>query len=227
MPIAVWETLEGHPIGAYRIRVREEGAARAAGQRYLAFYLERDGILSDRPVLRGLYAEPRPQPIPGWLDGFVRNPIPLGGEPVALDEPTLAAFFQAVGRLIPPGGWLALAYETFGETQAIHQETEQALRLGIPPILTPLGMCLFYAGCAFPIRDWSIAEGWREGPRKLQGFRPREEARYRQRLEALREEVQSFLRRTEGVARPEFQRARQRAERWLSRWISPPDPDGR
>ena len=216
MPPPGWETLDGLSIGAYRIRVQEDGSSGMAGQRYLAFHLEREGIRSDRPVLRGLYAEPRPRPIPGWLDGFFRNPITFQGEQVELDESDLQAFFQAIGRLIPPGGWLALAYETFGETQAIHQETEQALRLGIPPILTPLGMCLFYARCAFPIRDWSIAEGWREGPRKLQGFKPREAAHHRRRVEDLREEIQAFLRRTEGLTRPEFMRARRRAEQLLA-----------
>lgn len=71
MPSPGWETLEGLSIGAYQIRVREEGSAGTAGQRYLAFYLEREGIRSDRPILRGLYAEPRPRPIPGWLEARV------------------------------------------------------------------------------------------------------------------------------------------------------------
>ncbi|WP_376788765.1 DUF1122 family protein [Thermoflexus sp.] len=221
MPSPRWETLDGLSIGAYRIQVREEGSAGTAGQRYLAFYLEREGLRSDRPILRGLYAEPRPRPIPGWLDGFFRNPIPFQGQLVELNDADLQEFFRAIGTLIPPGGWLALAYETFGESLAIHQETEQALRLGVPPILTPLGMCLFYADCAFPIRDWSIAEGWREGPRKLQGFRPREEAHYRRRAEALREEIQAFLRRTQGSTRPEFLRARHRAEQLLAAWLPP------
>ncbi|GBD08323.1 hypothetical protein HRbin22_00557 [Candidatus Thermoflexus japonica] len=220
MPPSGWENLDGLPIGAYRVRVQEEGTAGTAGQRYLAFYLEREGARSERPILRGLYAEPRPRPIPGWLDGFFRNPIPFRGNPVELGEPDLQEFFRAIGALIPPGGWLALAYETFGEPLAIHQETEQELRLGVPPILTPLGMCLFYARCAFPIRDWSIAEGWREGPRKLQGFKPREEAHYRRRLEELREEVQAFLRRTQGSARSKFLRARHRAEQLLAMWPS-------
>lgn len=217
-----WETLDGLPIGPYRLRVREEGAARTAGQRYLAFYLEREGIPSDRPILRGLYAAPSPRPIPGWLDGFFRHPISFRGEPTELGEPHLRTFFRIVGRLIPPGGWLALAYETFGEAQPIHRETEQALRLGVPPILTPLGMCLFHAGCAFPIRDWSIAEGWREGPRKLQGFRPRDRAHYERRSDELWEEIRAFLRRTEGSPQPEFERARRRAEELIARGTMDP-----
>lgn len=213
-----WRDLDGRPVGPYRIRVVEQGPAQAAGQRHLAFYLEREGIRSSRPVLRGLYAEPRPRPIPGWFDGFFRNPVSFVGEEVRLEEPFLRDFFRAVGRLIPPGGWLALAYETFGEAQEIHQETEQALRLGIPPILTPLGRCLLYAGCAFPIRDWSIAEGWREGPRKLQGFRPRDRSLYERRVAELWEEIRSFLRRAAGSERPEFQAARRQVEELLSLW---------
>ncbi len=216
-----WEALDGFVIGPYRIRVQEEGPAATAGQHYLAFYLEREGMRSDRPILRGLYAMPRPRPIPGWFDGFFRYPLAFQGEVIELDDAQLRTFFRAVGRLIPPGGWLALAYETFGESQAIHQETEQALRLGVPPILTPLGMCLFYARCAFPIRDWSIAEGWREGPRKLQGFKPREETHYWRRADELWEEIRTFLRRTEGATRLEFLHARRRVEELLSLWTSP------
>lgn len=215
-----WEALDGCTIGPYRIRVQEEGPAATAGHHYLAFYLEREGTRSDRPILRGLYATPSPRPIPGWFDGFFRYPLTLQGEAIELDDAQLRTFFRAVGRLIPPGGWLALAYETFGESQAIHQETEQALRLGVPPILTPLGMCLFYARCAFPIRDWSIAEGWREGPRKLQGFKPREEAHYRRRADELWEEIRTFLRRTEGATQLEFLRARRRVEVLLALWAS-------
>ncbi len=220
MSSSSWEALDGLPVGAYRIRIREEGSAGTAGHRYLAVYLERGGIRSDQPILRGLYAAPRPQPIPGWLDGFFRNPIAFHGEPVELEDADLRSFFRAIGFLIPPGGWLALAYETFGEAQAIHQETEQALRLGIPPILTPLGMCLFYARCAFPIRDWSIAEGWREGPRKLLGFKPRDETHYKRRANDLQEEIRAFWQRTEGSTRSEFLGARRRAEVLLSSWES-------
>jgi hypothetical protein len=215
-----WETLDGVMAGDYRIRVREEGRSVTAGQRYVAFYLEREGLLSERPILRGLSAGPRPQPIPGWLDGFFQNPVRFQGVPVELPERVVRAFFRRIGELIPPGGWLGLAYETFGESQLIHRETEQALRLGIPPILTPLGMCLFYAGCAFPIRDWSIAEGWREGPRKLQGFKPRDRERYLDVVDALWEENRAFLRRTEGTSRPEFAAARRRVEDLLSLWSS-------
>ncbi len=216
MAVPNWEALDGLEIGAYRIRVQDEGPAATVGQRRLAFYLEHGGGRADPPILRGLYAEPRPRPIPGWFDGFFRPQVVVHGRAVALDAAQLSTLFHAVGRLIPPGGWLALAYETFGEAHAIHQETEQALRLGVPPVLTPLGMCLLHARCAFPIRDWSIAEGWREGPRKLQGFKPRDAAHHRRRAEELREEIRSFLQRTEGTTRPELLSARRRAEEVLS-----------
>jgi hypothetical protein len=55
---------------------------------------------------------------------------------------------------------------------------------------------MFRAGCR-SFRDWYISEGGREGPRKLQGFKPLDEAIARERTAALRRQVEELLARPE------------------------------
>ena len=66
------------------------------------------------------------------------------------------------------------------------------LPLGSPPVVTPLGYRLFQAGVR-SYRDWYISEGGREGPRKLQGFKPLNEEIAREKTAALLAEVQAVL----------------------------------
>jgi hypothetical protein len=52
--------------------------------------------------------------------------------------------------------------------QKIHADTVRSLSLGVPPAVTPLGHLLFKGGFQY-IKDWYLAEGGFEGPRKLWG----------------------------------------------------------
>jgi len=73
--------------------------------------------------------------------------------------------FKLIGSIIPAGGQLMVSYE---DQENIHLETASSLSMGIPPCLTPLGFLIFKAGFSF-IKDWYLAEGGYEGPRKLWG----------------------------------------------------------
>jgi hypothetical protein len=72
------------------------------------------------------------------------------------------------------------------------------LTLGYPPATSPIGYLMFQVGCR-SYRDWYISEGGREGPRKLQGFRPLNEEIAAEKTRQLREEVLSFLSRPENT----------------------------
>lgn len=73
--------------------------------------------------------------------------------------------FRALGESIPPGGHMMVSYE--GD-QRIQEETLRGHSAGVPPDATPLGLLLFLSG--FPlVKDWYLAEGGMEGPRKLWG----------------------------------------------------------
>ena len=58
---------------------------------------------------------------------------------------------------------------------------------------TPLGATLRSVGCGAAFRDWYIPEGGREGPRKLQGFRPVDGDHERRRAAEMVEALKSFL----------------------------------
>ena len=70
-----------------------------------------------------------------------------------------------MSRIIPAGGHLMVSYE---DNDAIHRQTDRALTSGVPPVLTPLGYLLFVSGFRL-VKNWYLAEGGHEGPRKLWG----------------------------------------------------------
>jgi hypothetical protein len=96
--------------------------------------------------------------------------------------------FCSLAELLPPGGHLMCEYESPGRA-----ETLTALAQGVPPILTPLGFTLFRAGCGAGFKDWYMAEGWTEGPRKLQGFKSLGPAWWADKARALAQELLDFL----------------------------------
>jgi hypothetical protein len=59
-------------------------------------------------------------------------------------------------------------------------------------VTTPLGYRLFQAGVR-SYRDWYIPEGGREGPRKLQGFKPLNDEISREKTAALVAEVNAVM----------------------------------
>lgn len=73
--------------------------------------------------------------------------------------------FGLLGETIPRGGHLMVSYE--GE-QEVHRDTLRELAEGVPPSATSLGHLLFFAGFRH-VKDWYLAEGGMEGPRKLWG----------------------------------------------------------
>jgi hypothetical protein len=80
----------------------------------------------------------------------------------------MSELFQSLAQLIPPGGHLMVSYEG---ADPLQRETDQALSAGVPPVLTPLGFFLFLSGFRL-VKNWYLAEGGHEGPRKLWGEKP-------------------------------------------------------
>ncbi len=210
------EALDGVEIDGSVLRLGELKAASYAEQHHFELHLERDGAVTDRPVLHGLASAGRPSAhIPGWIDGGYGGVAVYPDDRLTLSDAGLERpLFQAIGYTLAPGGWLGLAYETFGEDTPLLRETRRALDLGVPPVATPIGLLLHHAGCGLHIRNWYISEGWREGPRKLQGYRPSNEESRAKHAAETRERLQTFLA-AEGSA-PELEAARERAREVLA-----------
>jgi hypothetical protein len=121
--------------------------------------------------------------------------------------------FRFLGQLIPPGGHLMVEYESEGQ-----RLTERMLTLGVSPVATPLGYLLFLSGCGASFRDWYISEGGREGPRKLQGFKPLDEEDACRKARSMAEELRRFLTRAPRKEHRQWERpARRLARKVLER----------
>lgn len=151
---------------------------------------EPNGELSLGPVFAGLFSAGRAsQNIQGWVDGdYFETTVFPHGRNVSLSESLLdTELFKVLGCLVPQGGSFMVSYSLFSKESKIHRETRRGLDRGYPPAVTPLGFLLFLAGCGMGFKDWYFAEGGREGPEKLQGFKAIDS-------EAAREKAEEMLR---------------------------------
>ena len=154
------------------------GPRNNVGSTYFRLYLRSDDLGRPRePVVFGMQNSGR---YPGfnWVEVLEwRDDLPLDDGRTAQVPPGIERLiFQRLAELVPPGGHLMAEYDS-----ASRSMTAKALALRVPPAGTPLGATLTAAGCGVAFRDWYIAEGGREGPRKLQGFRALDDEHERRR----------------------------------------------
>jgi hypothetical protein len=178
--------LQGLPLGDWRL-LALLGPKNNVGARYFQLFLVGErGHLSGEPIVFGMHNS-GPYPGYNWLEVVRYQPAPRLGEATA----DLRAagqelpLFQALAELVPPGGHLMVEYESPAQ-----KESERILTLDYPPVTSPLGYLLFSAGCR-SFRDWYISEGGREGPRKLQGYKPLNAEIEAERVAVLRRQVAS------------------------------------
>ena len=180
--------LQGLPLGPYRLLVLLGPKNNVGSRYYQLFLVDQAGRLSEEPVAFGLHNS-GPYPGYNWLEVVRYQPAPATGceaadlRAAAQEE----ALFRALAELVPPGGHLMVEYDSPAQRQS-----ERILTLDYPPVTSPLGYLLFRAGCR-SFRDWYISEGGREGPRKLQGYKPLNEKLAKERTAALRRQVQELL----------------------------------
>jgi hypothetical protein len=160
---------------------------------------ERSGGLSVDPVFAGLFsAGRRSQTIHGWVDGDFFDFVLFSDRArFSLSEFALdIELFKLLGGLVPPGGSFMVSYSLFSKEARVHRETKLGLDRGYPPVVTPLGVLLFGAGCGMSFKDWYFAEGGREGPEKLQGYKPLDSEVAKQRADSALRELRAFVQRT-------------------------------
>lgn len=182
-------SLDGEELAGHRLRVLL-GPTSRFGARYFALYLnDPNGRPSREPVLNGLHNS-GPLPSYNWIEVAETNDrvtLTDGGH-VDIGEIDLERLFALLRRLLPPGGHLMVEYDS-----PQRAETARALALGVPALATPLGEMLFRVGFGAHLKDWQIAEGGREGPRKLQAYKsPSPEDTHRWEQGAIRQ-LKAFL----------------------------------
>ena len=165
------------------------GPRTAVGAQEFRCYLASELGQPIDPVVRGLHSSGR---FPGecWVEVVEYRHI-LGmpdGSTVEVPEGIERLIFAAIATLVPPGGHLLAEYDSPSRAP-----TARALEGRVPPAATPLGATLRAAGVGDAFRDWYIAGGGREGPRKLQGFRAVDEAHARTRGIEMLAELRAFL----------------------------------
>lgn len=179
--------LQGRSIGTYEIQLELEPLRYRGGWTHFSLFLkDQEGrITSQRipsgelvatPVLEGVHSRGG-RGVKGWIEvgdyfpdflfqgrGLSPKTGHLSGE--GLDR----SIFRLLGQCVPPGGHLMFAYEVSYDS-SFHRETQENLIKGIPPVSTAQGELLFHAGFRL-VKDWYLAEGGHEGPRKLWGEKP-------------------------------------------------------
>jgi hypothetical protein len=168
---------------------------RVSWQRHFEVYLERHGRVSGTPSVSGIYSAGNVSlKAPGWMDVNYRSKVRLDDSIIEMSGSSgERELFEALGRAIPEGGSMMIAYRMFVGEEEIHRVTRDALDAGIPPVLTPLGRLMFRADCGWAFKDWYIAEGGREGPEKLQGFKLESEEDRAASAARLAGDLQQFL----------------------------------
>jgi hypothetical protein len=185
--------VQGQAVGGVRLIVLL-GPKNNVGARYFQlFAADAQGRLSADRLALGMF-NAGPYPAFNWVELTQYEPV------VAFDEQQIdirsggedLALFQVLLSLVPPGGHLMVEYDS-----PFHEATARMLTLGYPPVTTQLGYRLFPAG-ERSYRDWYIPEGGREGPRKLQGFKPLNDEISREKTAALLTAVKAVLAGGEG-----------------------------
>jgi len=193
--------LDGLPLGDLRL-VALLGPRNAVGSRWFQLLaVDDDGRIADGVFAMGLHGA-GPYPAYNWVElTQFKETIDVGGRSVDLWASGLEIeLFQAVSELVPAGGHIMAEYDS-----PTHRATERILTLRYPQATTPIGYSMFEAGVR-SYRDWYISEGGREGPRKLQGFKPLNDEIAREKTAALQAEVEAMLARPDDPAHGDWGR---------------------
>ena len=200
-------SLDGQALAGGRLRVLLGPTSRFGARHFAVLLASGDGGLSREPVLSGLHHR-GPLPSYNWIEVAAtaeRLTLPQGSA-VDIGAEELERLLGLLHAALPPGGHLMVEYDS-----PQRAETARALALGVPALATPLGELLFRIGFGAHFKDWQIAEGGSEGPRKLQAYTPpsRQVARRWQREAA--QQLRAFLQEpppTSDVVRAARDRAR-------------------
>lgn len=166
------KNLHGKRINGYTLNLGELQQLHLSGWKGFELYLQNSqGILTTSPVIKGIYSVGGKDGVKPWMDLEYSEELRFSQGEETEDTLSLSykslnrKLFKHLGDIIPPDGHLMVSYE--GD-QKVHVDTMRSLNTGIPPSITPLGFLIFLGGFQL-VKDWYLAEGGQEGPRKLWG----------------------------------------------------------
>ena len=209
--------LQDKNVNGFSLHLGEVKQLRLSGWKGFKLYLRNpQNTLSTSPVIKGIYSSGGKDGVQPWMDLDYRDEAQFQDPENKQEKYSLTTsesgfkLFSLLGGLIPPGGHLMVSYE--GE-QNIHAETVNSLSLGIPPAVTPLGYLLYKGGFQY-IKDWYLAEGGFEGPRKLWGEKAPDDSWRLNYLERTSLQIEKFLQKTfsssyEDLVEPARKRAKE------------------
>lgn len=205
--VGTWTSIaeeSGHPLAALEGQELAGGELRVFlgptsrfGARYFALQLRRGD--EETLVLSGLHRS-GPLASYNWIEV---------AETHGLDEAALERVFALLLGVLPAGGHIMVEYDS-----AQRAETAEALAHNVPHVASPLGAALFRAGFGAHFKDWQIAEGGAEGPRKLQAYKPPSAGDARRWREAAARALEAFIEAPAGGSQV-VARAQQRAQELL------------
>jgi len=219
LELEVFKTLQGKILADCTLYLGEVKQLHLSGWKGFKLYLQNSaGSLSEIPVIKGIYSVGGKDGIKPWMDLEYSEDLAFSGSKNPLNKLSLSSanldknLFKYLGDVIPPGGHLMVSYE--GD-QRIHTDTIKSLGIGIPPSATPLGYLIFLAGFQY-IKDWYLAEGGFEGPRKLWGEKAPDQAWLQIFNEKTIQQITQFLKKRDTSTYKELEEpARQRAKNIL------------
>jgi len=193
--------LHGAPIGPYRLVVLLGPRSSVGSQSFQLLLADSAGCLAEELFALGLFNQ-GPYPAFNWIE-LTRydSAVKVGTRDVDLrGEGHEPEFFAALSELVPPGGHMMVEYDSPSQ-----RPTAWTLTLGYPEACSPTGYLMFQVGCR-SYKNWHISEGGREGPRKLQGFKPWNDEIRREKTDRLRDEILRFQATGENVQHGESAR---------------------
>lgn len=202
------KNLHGKRVNGYMLRLEEVKQLRFSGWKGFKLYVRDScGILSESPVIKGIYSVGGKDGVKSWMDLEYYEELEFLDEKETKDILILSLngldrkLFKYLGNIIPPGGHLMVSYEG---KQIIHTDTIKSLSIGIPPVATALGFLIFQGGFQL-IKDWYLAEGGHEGPRKLWGEKAPNDTWAQTFYKNTAQQILQFLDREHNLAHKELQ----------------------
>ncbi len=184
------EAWTGLPLGQGIIALEDWNELKTQGWYGFRIVWEHEpGHIIRPPVFEGIWSQGGKH-ISEWADVVFhyRGQCAECKRNLEISEEQWINLFRRWARIISWNGHIHVAYE-----MDEHHETHMGLKRGFPPACTPIGYAGYFGGFIGGFKDWYIAEGGNEGPKKLQMNKPLNLEHAQKVYESTKKEIAHFL----------------------------------